>query len=236
MQIIEVTEFGVRSAVIRLRRRDSALQFVLYPMIHMAKPAFYTAVTTRLKGADVVVVEGVGGGQRKRSVLVGALTLSYTVLRFNRRAKLVEQDIDYVALGVPVIRPDVSVEDFAASWRRVPLSHRLMMWCALPFIVVTRLLGGTRMIWSRSMEQNDLPSAAEEDLADWSPRLEAAFGGERDNRLLSALCRLHEERSGENIEVAVVYGAAHAPAIVHGLTKRYGYRPRSAEWLTVADV
>jgi hypothetical protein len=236
MQIIEVTEFGVRSAVIRLRRRESALQFVLYPMIHMAKPAFYTAVTTRLKRADVVVVEGVGGGRRKRSVLAGALTLSYTVLRFNPRAKLVVQDIDYAALGVPVVRPDVSVEDFAVGWRRVPLSHRLMMWCVLPVIVVMRLFGGTRMIWSRSMEQNDLPSTADEDLADWSPRLEAAFGGERDNRLLSALCRLHEERSGENIEVAVVYGAAHVPAIVHGLTKRYGYRPGSAEWLTVADV
>jgi hypothetical protein len=236
MQIIEVTGLGVRSAVIRLQHRDSALQFVLYPMNHMAKPAFYTAVTTRLKRADVVVVEGVGGDWRKRSVLVSAMALSYTVLRFNRRAKLVEQDIDYAALGVPVVRPDVSVEEFAVGWRRVPLAHRLMMWCALPFIVVTRLFGGTRMIWSRSVEQNDLPSTAEEDLTDWSPRLEAAFGGERDNRLLAALCRLHEEHSGENIEVAVVYGAAHVPAIVHGLTKRYGYRPRSAEWLTVADM
>ncbi|WP_433796455.1 hypothetical protein [Actinoplanes sp. CA-252034] len=236
MQIIEVTEFGVRSAVIRLRRRDSALQFVLYPMIHVAKPAFYTAVTARLKRADVVVVEGVGGGRRKRSVVAGALTLSYTVLRFNRRAKLVPQDIDYAALGVPVLRPDVSLEEFTVGWRRVPLSHRLVVWCVLPFVVVTRLFGGTRMIWTRSMEQNDLPSTAEEDRADLSPRLEAAFGGERDDRLLSVLCRLHEDRSGESIEVAVVYGAAHMPAIVHGLTKRYGYRPRSAEWLTVADM
>ncbi len=99
-----------------------------------------------------------------------------------------------------------------------------------------RLFGGTRMIWSRSMEQNDLPSPTKEDAVDWSPELEAAFGGERDDRLLAVLSRLHEERTGEDIEVAVVCGAAHVPAIVRGLMDRYGYRPRSADWLTVADL
>jgi hypothetical protein len=236
VQIIEVTDFGVRSAVIRLRRRETALQFVLYPMIHMAKPAFYAAVTARLRRADVVVAEGVGGGRRKRSVLLGALTLSYRVLRFNRRTRLVEQNINYAALGVPVVRPDVNVEEFAAGWRRVPWAHRLMVWGVLPFIVVARLFGGARMVWSRSMEQYDLPSPEEEDFADSLPELVAVFGGERDERLLTALCRLHEERNGESIEVAVVYGAAHVPAIVFGLKDRYGYQPRGAEWLTVADL
>ncbi|NJC65178.1 hypothetical protein HC028_11795 [Planosporangium flavigriseum] len=47
---------------------------------------------------------------------------------------------------------------------------------------------------------------------------------------------MNEERSGEDIEVAVVYGAAHVPAIVQGLMNRYGYRPRSADWLTAADL
>ncbi len=234
MQIIEVTGLGVRSAVIRLRRRETPLQFVLYPMIHMAKPAFYAAVTTRLKRADVVVAEGVGAGER--SVLTGALTLSYTVLRFNRRAGLVTQDIDYAALSVPVVRPDVSAAEFAAGWQRVPLAHRLMVWCLLPVIVVARLFGGTRMIWSRSVEVNDLPSAEDEEVADQLPELDAAFGGERDDRLLAALCQLHELRGAEAIEVAVVYGAAHIPVVVQGLLERYGYRARSADWITVADL
>lgn len=73
MQIIEVTDLAVRSAIIRLRRRETPLQFVLYPMIHVARPAFYAAVTARLKRADVVVAEGVGGGRvggrRQRSLL-----------------------------------------------------------------------------------------------------------------------------------------------------------------------
>ncbi|MEV4620563.1 hypothetical protein AB0J74_17875 [Asanoa sp. NPDC049573] len=64
----------------------------------------------------------------------------------------------------------------------------------------------------------------------------AAFAGQRDERLIAALCRLHEERGHEDIEVAVVYGAGHTAAVVAGLRKRYGYRPRSADWLTIADL
>jgi pheromone shutdown protein TraB len=86
------------------------------------------------------------------------------------------------------------------------------------------------------LEQNDLPSPKEEDLAHRYPELDAALLGERDERLLAALYRLHEERNSEDIEVAVVYGAAHVPAIVEGLRDRYGYRARSADWLTVADL
>ncbi|GIF75130.1 hypothetical protein [Asanoa siamensis] len=238
MQIIEVTDLAVRSAVIRLRRQGSALQFVLYPMIHMAKPTFYAAVAKRLRTADIVVAEGVGGaGGGKHSVLVGALTLSYTVLRFNRRAQLVRQDIDYQALGVPVVRPDVTADEFAAGWRRIPLAFRLTMWAVLPLVLITRLFGGTRAIWSHSMETNDLPlTHQEEEDNDLPEALEAAFLGSRDERLVAALCRLHEQRGDDPIEVAVVYGAGHTPAIVHGLIQRYGYRPRAADWLTIADL
>ncbi|MEV0718157.1 hypothetical protein [Asanoa sp. NPDC050611] len=237
MQIIEVTDLAVRTAVIRLRRRGTPLQFVLYPMIHMAKPTFYAAVTRRLRSADVVVVEGVGGGGGRPSVLVRALTLSYTVLKLNRRAKLVEQRIDYAALGVPVVRPDVSFEEFRAGWRRIRLKDRLLLWAVLPAVLLARLFGGTRVIWSRSMELNDLPlTLKDEEQNDFLPEFEAALGGERDERLLAALCRLHEDRGDEPIEVAVVYGAGHTTPVVLGLMKRYGYRPRSADWLTIVDL
>jgi hypothetical protein len=235
MQIIEVTDLGVRSAVIRLKRRDTPLQYVLYPMIHMAKPSFYAAVTTRLKRADVVVVEGVSRSRDGGAVLVRALTSSYRVLRFNRRARLVEQDIDYGSLDVEIVRPDVDSAQFKAAWSRIPLADRLLMWVVLPFVVLVWLFGGTRMIWSSALEQNDLPSPEDEDAAEAMPELERAVVGERDDRLLAALRRLHEERAHEAIEVAVVYGAGHVPAVVTGLM-RYGYRPRSGEWLTLADV
>lgn len=234
MQIIEVTGLGVRSAVIRMRRRGTALQFVIYPMIHMARPEFYRDVATRLRRADVVVVEGVRAG--RPSPLMSALTLSYRVLRFNGRMRLVEQDIDYSALGVPVIHPDVSSDEFNADWGRIPLRHRLLMYLALPVIIVGRLFGGAEAIWNKAIAQDDLATPEEEALADRLPELNAAFAGRRDKRLLGALYQLHAERGTESIEVAVVYGASHVPAIVSGLRDEYEYKPRSAEWLTVADL
>jgi pheromone shutdown protein TraB len=138
---------------------------------------------------------------------------------------------------VPVVRPDVSAAEFAAGWRRIPVQDRLLMWTVLPAVLLARLFGGTRVIWSRSMELNDLPmTLKEEELNDFSPELAAALSGERDERLVAALCRLHEERGAEAIEVAVVYGAAHTTPVVLGLMKRYGYRPRSADWLTIVDL
>ncbi|MFI6265843.1 hypothetical protein [Micromonospora sp. NPDC051006] len=53
--------------------------------------------------------------------------------------------------------------------------------------------------------------------------------------LLAALSELIRTRSSEPIDVAVVYGAGHVPAIVRGLVDRHGYRPRTAEWITVLD-
>jgi tetratricopeptide (TPR) repeat protein len=232
VQIIEVTDFGVRSAVLRLRRSGTPMQFVVYPMLHAAEPAFFEAVTSRLATADVIVAEGVGRGSRP-SPLVAALTLTYKVLRFNRRMHLVVQDIDPTAFGVPVVRPDVDAEEFRTWWRRIRWRDRLILWCVLPVVVALRLFGGTRAIWSKAMEVNDLPSAEDEELADVMPELDDAIMGERDRRLLAALGELHEQRGSEAIEVAVVYGAGHVPPIVHSLLARYGYRARGAEWITV---
>lgn len=77
----------------------------------VAEPGFYAAVTARVKRATVIVVEGVGGGAKKRSLLASALMLSYRVLRFNRRMTLVEQNIDYASLDADMVHPDVSLQD-----------------------------------------------------------------------------------------------------------------------------
>ncbi|HEU5108058.1 MAG TPA: hypothetical protein VFT95_05825 [Micromonosporaceae bacterium] len=238
MQILEVTRFGVRSAVIRLRHRTMPLQFVIYPMIHMASLSFYADVTARLATADVIVAEGVRRTTR-RSPLIAALTLSYRILKFNRRVDLVEQDIDFAAFtasGIPVINPDVDADEFRSSWRRAPWTHRLMMWCVLPVVILGRLFGGSAAIWSTAMQVDDLPTDEEEDWALDAPELEEAICGERDRRLIAALRQLHEQRGSENIEVAVVYGAGHVGAIVHALCSPDGYLVRSGEWLTVVDL
>jgi len=60
VQIVEVTEESVRAVELRLCRPDGALQFLLYPMIHIGDPEFYADVSRRLALADVIVAEGVG--------------------------------------------------------------------------------------------------------------------------------------------------------------------------------
>ncbi len=231
MQIIEHSIIGTRSAVLRLRRPGSQLQFVLFPMLHVASPEFYAAVAQRLRQCDVLVVEGVRG----RSVLTWALTLTYRVMPANKRHGLVLDNIAYRSLGVELITPDVTTAEFAQGWRAVPLRYRLLVWCAIPFVVVVQFFGGTRWLLSPEVELSDLPSAKDEMYADSDVdgHFERAFGGDRDERLLAALSELIRTRSAERIDVAVVYGAGHVPAIVRGLADRHGYRPRTAEWLTV---
>jgi hypothetical protein len=227
VEIIGTGPLGTRSSVLRLRRKGSALEFVVFPMVHVAAPRFYAEVAERLRRCDVLVVEGVAD----RSVLTWALTASYRVIPKNRRSGLVVDNIPYAELGVPLVRPDVSSAELGRGWRTLPLYLRLAVWCVLPVVVVLQLLGGRRWLLapSAAVSDDDLPASASEE------RLAGVLGGERDRRLLATLTQLHEARSGERIDVAVVYGAAHVAPLVEGLLVTLGYRARSGEWLTVLD-
>lgn len=227
VQIIDTGALGTRSAVLRLRRRGSELTFVVFPMLHVAAPEFYAEVRRRLGDCAVVVAEGVSG----RSVLVWALTLSYRVIPANQRAGLVLQHIDYAALGVPVVRPDLTSAEFGRSWRALPLWFRLFVWGTLPVVVVAQFLGGRKRLLAPQVVVNDddVPESEIEE------RFEDVFKGERDGRLLAALAELHQTRSHERIDVGVVYGAGHVPDLVHRLAATLGYRVRTAEWITVVD-
>ena len=162
MQIIEHSVIGTRSAVLRLRRPGSRLEFLVFPMLHVASPAFYAAVTKRLRECDLLVVEGVSG----RSVVGSALTLTYRAMPANRRSGLVTDPIPYASLGVEVLNPDVSAAEFAEGWRAMPLRYRLQMWLVIPFVTVMQFFGGTRRLLSPEIEVNDLPSATDERYAD----------------------------------------------------------------------
>lgn len=227
MQIVEHSVIGTRSAVLRLRRPGTELQFVVFPMFHVASPQFYAEVSERLRRCDLLVVEGVSG----RSALVSAITSTYRIIPVNKRTGLVADNIAYGSLGVPVIRPDLTAGEFARSWRRLPLRTRLIMWLAMPIVAVLQLFGGRQRLLGPEVELDDLPTDLDDH--ELAGQLDGVFGGAREERLLAALSEIHQERGAERIDVAVVYGAAHTAAIVHGLLRRHGYRPRSGEWLTV---
>ena len=231
MQVIEVSLTGVRSSVLPLGRSETPMRFVLFPMIHLGMPDFYESVAVRLGDCRMVVAEGVGG----RSVIASALTLAYRMPGHSRRLGLTVQRIDYASLGIPVIRPDITARQLRQRWRSVPAMQRLAVWCLVPPFALALRRFGTRRVLSRYLDQTDLPTREEEQLRQAARELTELILDHRDALLVQALATIHETRHSEPITVAVVYGAGHVPFVTHELLRRYGYRPRTAEWLTVFD-
>lgn len=231
MQYIEVTELaGVRSALVRFRSRGTALAFELYPMIHLAEPAFYEQVTARLRAScDLVIAEGVEGSTAAR-----ALTRSYRGLAGHERLGLVVQDIDFATLGVPVVCPDMTGEEFDDRWRRLPLRERAAMAALVPAYIAGMRLFGTRRFLARHLQLEDLPGDAEEESADFSPEVEDLVVHRRDRLLIDAVTHVHRARAGraEPFTAGILYGAGHMRAVTTALMD-LGYRPAGSQWLTV---
>ncbi len=224
MQITEVSFIGVRTAIVPLRRRDTPMRFTLFPMIHFGRPEFYAEVADRLRRSALIVAEG--ADQPTSTGLAYVLAMRAT--RQRGAARLVRQHIDYAALGAPVIWPDLEPGERPRS-----LASRAWGWVDVvvmtPVLTVMMAVGGPAWLLRQRYEVSD----------DTEVRIRLMtkmFVDERDEKLLDALVKIHEERKGEAIDVAVVYGAGHMPAVVRGLYARFGYRPvRGSDWLTVID-
>lgn len=195
-------------------------------MIHCAQATFYRQVADRLRGCHLIVAEGYDGPSS-----VGlAYAVALRVTRQRSAARLVHQDIDYEALGVPVVWPD-NVLPSESHWRQLPVVGWLDVALLVPALTVMMAVGGRNWLLRRNLEVND----------DTEPRpflsfLQKVIVDDRDRDLLAALARIYETRADEPIDVAVVYGAAHMPAVVNGLRDRFGYRTqRGADWLTAID-
>ncbi|MGP3637014.1 hypothetical protein ACTU45_27330 [Streptomyces sp. 24-1644] len=229
MQLIDVSDYAVRSAVIMMRRKDTPLKFMLFPMVHVASPAFYAQVKDRLAECDLIVLEGITGTSRRASMLL----LAYRFAPLRRRNGLVEQTAaNVLPPGVPVLSPDVSAVEAMDELRNLPRRLYWPLLCLAPVMGLVFALRGPRAFLDPDLTVEDLPSTARaEMLAD--DELEHALLHRRNERLLTALAGIHTERWQEPITVAVVYGAGHMPAVVRGLLDTYGYRPRDGEWFTV---
>ncbi|MEU8792522.1 hypothetical protein [Streptomyces sp. NPDC048643] len=215
--------------MITMRRTGTPLEFVIFPMLHVASPTFYSQIRLRLRECDLIVVEGIRG----RSVGVSTLTLAYRFAPRRRRNGLQEQrDALVLPDGVPVVNPDVTAAEAIADLRALPWWTYVLLLVAAPVMGLVFALRGPRAFLDEDLVVEDLPSTLRAELMADHP-LEHALTDRRDQRLLDALGEIHAERGHEPLRVAVVYGAGHVPAIVSGLRDRHGYRPREADWLTV---
>jgi hypothetical protein len=231
VQLTEVSITGVRSAVITLQAPDTAMRILLFPMLHLGSAGYYQSVTTHLADCDLIVAEGIVG----RSVIAGALMLAYRLPARRRRLALTVQNIEYAGLGIPVIRPDMTARQFREGWRSVPLLHRLAIWCLVPPFALSFALLGTRRTLSRHVGTEDLPDPVEARTRQVLPQVTELILDHRDAMLADCLVSIYNAHRDEAFDVAVVYGAGHMPAITRELNRRFGYRPRTAEWLTVFD-
>lgn len=225
MQIIEQTGFGVRSAVITLRRRAGGPVFLLFPMLHVASPQFYTEVQARLAKCDVVVVEGVTGGR------ASVLTLAYRIAGRIGRSGLVLQSraMNIKALPGTVVRPDLSAKEFGNAWQRVSAHLRWTLYLFAPVVGLWMAIVGPRRALGKHIGMDDLPSAREEQLS--NEQIDQLFLGSRDAALIKSLFDLIESLGPEPPStVGVCWGAAHIPAVVRALHSR-GFIPRGGEWL-----
>ncbi|MET9311028.1 hypothetical protein ABZX12_04330 [Kribbella sp. NPDC003505] len=226
MQIIEHSIIGTRSAALRVRRRDTAMEFLLIPMLHIADPEFFGEVKRLVSDADLVVQEGVRGS----SAIVTALTMTYRIIPANRRSGLVADTVDYEKLDVQVVNADATAEEVGKCWRSMPWRLRLLLWLLIPYVMLLQLVGGRRRLLCPSVEVSDLPTRAEE-LAGDEVTLQNVLVDQRDTGLFSLLGDLVRDRSDEQITVAVVYGARHMPGIVDYLRNAHGYIVRDADWI-----
>lgn len=226
MQIIESSVVGTRSAVLRCTRRGGGPVVVVFPMVHVATLEFYREVERRLRECDLLVVEGIAGD----SVVGAALMATYSVIPANEESGLVEDDIPYGDLGVPIVAPDLTGDEFDQGFGELPWKTKLLTWATIPVMSVGQFFAGRRMILN--LEVNDLPTAAEELRSEsWDDFMDLLLG-RRDEQVFAALAEIVRERGDEKIEVGVVYGAAHVPGILRGLYT-LGYRVVSADWVMV---
>jgi hypothetical protein len=92
---MEVDDRAVRAAVWTFQHPINCPRFVLFPMAHIAEPAFYKNVTARVGRSDLAVVEGIVGKSRHAKAIVSI----YDVIARMDHLGLVVENIDYRAMS-----------------------------------------------------------------------------------------------------------------------------------------
>jgi hypothetical protein len=232
VQIVERSDVAVRAVIYRLASQEHALEFELFPMIHVAEQRFYDSVRGRLENCDLVLYEGVAGTR------VSIATQSYRLIAKRRRLGLVYQGDALRRSDIETrwVHADLSAPEFGKAWVRAPLWQRLAVYFAAPILGAYRYLTATRDSIARSLETTDLSPQDDLPLDDRLDALMDAFLTRRDGHLLACILRLHQEHRASETRAGILYGAAHIPPVVRLLQDRLGYRVQTADWVTVFEL
>ena len=221
MQLTEMSVLGFRTSVIVFRRPAGGLRWVVIPTIHMGHADYYWTIWQRLRSCVAVVAEIWDGPSSTGMVFANAMRLA----RQRASRDLVAQDIDYGALGVPIIFPDAYLAPNADPDRRMSRAERLTAAVTTPILALhMALTGDGDWLGNDPLEIHDHTEVQRD-----------AKNIKREELLLGVLRELDGEFAGEDVEMAVVFGALHMPTVVRELIKM-GYRVMpGAQWLTAVD-
>jgi hypothetical protein len=221
MQVTEMSEMGFRTSVTVFQRPAGGMRWVIIPTIHMGHADYYWAIWQRLRSCQAVIAEIWDGPSSTGMAYANAMRLT----RQRASRDLVPQDIDYGALGVPIIFPDGYLVPDADPDRRMSVEERVNATVMTPFLALHMVLTG---------EGHWLASSSP-DIHDHTVFQTDVYDAKRDELLLGAMLEIDGEFNAEDLEVAVVFGALHIPAVVRELTK-LGYREMpGTQWLTAID-
>ena len=213
---------GFRTSVTVFRRPAGGLRWVIIPTIHMGHAAYYWAIWQRLRSCSAVIAEIWDGPSSTGMIFANAMRLA----RQRAGRDLVPQDIDYGALGVPVIFPDAYLAPNADPDRQMSREERLTATVMTPILALHMALTG----------DGDWLGSSPLDIDDRTEVLRDADDSKREDLLLGAMREIDREFAAEDTEVAVVFGALHMPTVVRELTGKFGYRVMpDARWLTAID-
>jgi hypothetical protein len=231
MQFIEKNSFNVRSAIYHLTKEGSAIEFILFPMIHVGSKEFYDEVSQRLALCHLILAEGVD------SKRVRLLTRSYRIVKKIKRMDLVTQ---HEGMKVSIFREKIMNTDIEGSafderWALLPLKLRAQLFLLTPVYVAYLFLFGTRETIAENLALEDLPSSDELLQDDDFDALDALVIDERDGTLIQRIEKLLEGETTTKT-VGVVYGARHMRNVSSFLLQKLKYRIAKAEWVTVFDL
>ena len=227
MQILEASLLGLRAARIAFSNGETGQTVTLFPMIHAAEPEFYKAVVEDAFDAhDIALTEGISSPVTRR------ITRSYRWMVRGGGPLVLQSGFMTEAGRALRVRADLEPDEFDRLWATLPFATRLTITLAAPLVGLSLRLRPDLATLARRLEMDDLPSR--DAVLGWSPEtapLDGVILQARDLRLVETLTRtIADAKDAERI--AVVYGAAHMPAVLRALPD-LGFAWTASDWMLV---
>jgi hypothetical protein len=233
MQFTEKNSFHLRAVVYSLKKDTTALEFLIFPMIHVGSREFYEEISRRLASCDLILAEGL------KSKKAAVLTLSYRLVKKVRRMDLITQNegIRLEAFRDKILNTDMEASAFDERWSTLPITFRVQLFLIVPIFVIYLFIFGTRESLAENLAVEDLPSSEEELSEDEGfSRLDSLLVDERDRKLIEHIANVNSERSNTSQRIAIVYGAFHMRCVMAFLMQKLNYRVVKADWVKVFDL